>query len=130
MSGKICSSYIRRRYIFLIMILPDKIIRSNTWRCNSDVGRVLNCHLYVSKSICQWKIKKSEKHRIISFVFHLQITRLHEDEGEKMSEKITKEQINVTMALALMKYLYNQGKISEKVYKKILDKYSKKSLAN
>ena len=65
-----------------------------------------------------------------SFVFYLQITRLHEDEGEKMSEKITKEQINVTMALALMKYLYNQGKISEKVYKKILDKYSKKSLAN
>jgi len=47
-----------------------------------------------------------------------------------MSEKITKEQINVTMALALMKYLYNQGKISEKVYKKILDKYEKKILEN
>ena len=36
-----------------------------------------------------------------------------------MSSKITKEQINTTMALALMKHLYNQGKISEKVYKKI-----------
>jgi len=47
-----------------------------------------------------------------------------------MSEKITKEQINLIMALALMKHLYNQGKISEKVYKKILDKYEKKILEN
>ena len=36
-----------------------------------------------------------------------------------MSSNITKEQINTTMALALMKHLFNQGKISEKVYKKI-----------
>ncbi len=46
-----------------------------------------------------------------------------------MSKSITKEQINTTMALALMRYLYNQGKISEKVYKKIVDNYSKKALA-
>ena len=31
-----------------------------------------------------------------------------------MGSNITKEQINTTMALALMKHLYNQGKISEK----------------
>ena len=47
-----------------------------------------------------------------------------------MGEKITKEQINLIMALSLMKHLYNQGKISEKVYKKILDKYEKKILEN
>ena len=41
----------------------------------------------------------------------------------------TKEQINMTMALALMKHLYNEGKISEKVYKKILDQYGTKALA-
>lgn len=46
-----------------------------------------------------------------------------------MNTEITKEQINTTMALALMKHLYNQGKISEKVYKKILSKYEKKGLA-
>jgi uncharacterized membrane protein len=46
-----------------------------------------------------------------------------------MSSNITKEQINTTMALALMKHLFNQGKISEKVYKKILSKYEKKGLA-
>ena len=38
--------------------------------------------------------------------------------GENMGSNITKEQINITMALALMKHLFNQGKISEKVYKK------------
>lgn len=46
-----------------------------------------------------------------------------------MDTKITNEKINVTMALALMKYLFNQGKISESVYKKILDQYGKKGLA-
>lgn len=46
-----------------------------------------------------------------------------------MDNKITMEQINTTMALALMKHLYNQGKISEKVYKKILSQYEKKGLA-
>lgn len=46
-----------------------------------------------------------------------------------MSSEITREQINTTMALALMRYLYNQGKISEKVYKKILVQYGKKGLA-
>lgn len=46
-----------------------------------------------------------------------------------MSSNITKEQINITMALALMKHLYNEGKISEKVYKKILSQYGKKGLA-
>lgn len=45
-----------------------------------------------------------------------------------MSKCVTKEQINTTMALALMRYLYNQGKISEKVYKKIVENYSKKAL--
>lgn len=49
--------------------------------------------------------------------------------GEKMDIKITKEQINTIMALALMKHLFNQGKISEKVYKKILAKYANKGLA-
>lgn len=49
--------------------------------------------------------------------------------GENMGNNITKEQINITMALALMKHLFNQGKISEKVYKKILTKYEKKGLA-
>lgn len=46
-----------------------------------------------------------------------------------MDNSMTKEQINTTMALALMKHLFNQGKISEKVYKKILTKYGKKGLA-
>ena len=46
-----------------------------------------------------------------------------------MGKNITKEQINTTMALALMRYLYNQGKISEKVYKKIVENYSKNALA-
>lgn len=46
-----------------------------------------------------------------------------------MDIKITKEQINTTIALALMKHLFNQGKISEKVYKKILAKYGNKGLA-
>jgi len=46
-----------------------------------------------------------------------------------VSSNITKEQINITMALALMKHLFNQGKISEKVYKKILSQYEKKGLA-
>lgn len=46
-----------------------------------------------------------------------------------MCSNMTKEQINTTMALALMKHLYNQGKISEKVYKKILSQYGKKGLA-
>lgn len=49
--------------------------------------------------------------------------------GGSMDSKITMEQINTTMALALMKHLYNQGKISEKVYKKILSQYEKKGLA-
>lgn len=47
-----------------------------------------------------------------------------------MGSNITKEQINTTMALALMKHLYNQGKISEKVYQKILSQYGKKGLQN
>lgn len=47
-----------------------------------------------------------------------------------MGNEITKEQINMMMALALMKYLYKEGKISEKVYKKILSKYGKKGLAD
>lgn len=46
-----------------------------------------------------------------------------------MSNNITKEQINTIMALALMKQLLNQGKISEKVYKRILSQYEDKALA-
>jgi hypothetical protein len=46
-----------------------------------------------------------------------------------MDTGITKEQINITMALALMKHLFNQGKISERVYKKILAQYGNKGLA-
>jgi len=55
--------------------------------------------------------------------------KLCEQKGGNMSSNITKEQINITMALALMKHLYNEGKISEKVYKKILSQYGKKGLA-
>lgn len=51
------------------------------------------------------------------------------EKGERMDTLITKEQINIIMALALMKHLYNQGKISEKVYKKILKEYGNKGLA-
>ena len=51
------------------------------------------------------------------------------ERGDNMGSNITKEQINITMALALMKHLYNQGKISKKVYKKILSQYEKKGLA-
>lgn len=47
-----------------------------------------------------------------------------------MVSNITEEQINIIMALALMKHLFNQGKISEKVYKKILTQYEKKGLEN
>lgn len=47
-----------------------------------------------------------------------------------MNEQITKEQINTTIALALMKYLYNKGDISEKVYKKIIMQYGKNCIAN
>lgn len=49
--------------------------------------------------------------------------------GGNMSNNITKEQINTIMALALMKQLLNQGKISEKVYKRILSQYEDKALA-
>lgn len=59
---------------------------------------------------------------------HGQISLCNE-KGGNMGSNITKEQINTTMALALMKHLYNQGKISEKVYKKILSQYEKKGLA-
>ena len=59
---------------------------------------------------------------------HGQINLCNE-KGGNMGSNITKEQINTTMALALMKHLYNQGKISEKVYKKILSQYEKKGLA-
>lgn len=45
-----------------------------------------------------------------------------------MDTKITKEQINTTMALALIKHLFNQGKISKRVYKNILNEYGKKGL--
>lgn len=61
-------------------------------------------------------------------VCHGQIM-LCKEKGGNMGSNITKEQINTTMALALMKHLYNQGKISEKVYKKILSQYEKKGLA-
>lgn len=61
-------------------------------------------------------------------VRHGQIKNIQQ-KGGNMSSNITKEQINTTMALALMKHLFNQGKISEKVYKKILSKYEKKGLA-
>lgn len=47
-----------------------------------------------------------------------------------MEENLKKEQINVLMALALMKHLYNQQKISEKTYKKILSQYANKELAD
>lgn len=50
--------------------------------------------------------------------------------GGIMEENLKKEQINVLMALALMKHLYNQQKISEKTYKKILSQYANKELAD
>ena len=46
-----------------------------------------------------------------------------------MDRDRTKEHMNTTMAPLIMKHLFNQGKISEKVYKKILSKYEKKGLA-
>ncbi len=46
-----------------------------------------------------------------------------------MNIKMTKEQIDTIMALAMMKHLFNQGKISEKVYKRILANYGNKTLA-
>lgn len=45
-----------------------------------------------------------------------------------MKNDITKEQINTTIALALMKHLYRKGEISEKVYRKILQQYGKKGI--
>lgn len=51
-------------------------------------------------------------------------------EDSKMKNQFTQEQINLTMALALMKYLYNNGKISENVYRKIIVKYGKKAIVN
>jgi len=45
-----------------------------------------------------------------------------------VNTQISREQINYTMALALMKFLFNQGKISERTYKTILKKYGKKGL--
>lgn len=51
-------------------------------------------------------------------------------EESKMKNEFTQEQINLTMALALMKYLYNNGKISENVYRKIIAKYGKKAIVN
>ena len=47
-----------------------------------------------------------------------------------MSINVSSEQINTAMALALMRHLFNQGRISEKVYKKILAQYGKKCLQN
>lgn len=47
-----------------------------------------------------------------------------------MKNEFTQEQINLTMALVLMKYLYNNGKISENVYRKIILKYGKKAIVN
>jgi hypothetical protein len=44
-------------------------------------------------------------------------------------DKATREQINTTMALALMEHLYNEGKISKKVYEDILAKYRDKGIA-
>ena len=52
-------------------------------------------------------------------VCHGQIM-LCKEKGGNMGSNITKEQINTTMALALMKHLYNQGKISEKYIRNIL----------
>ena len=45
-----------------------------------------------------------------------------------MKNDVTKEQINTTIALALMKHLYRKGEISEKVYQKILKQYGKKGI--
>lgn len=46
-----------------------------------------------------------------------------------MNIKMTKEQIDTIMALAMMKHLFNQGKISEKVYRRIVANYGNKTLA-
>lgn len=45
-----------------------------------------------------------------------------------MKNDVTKEQINTTIALALMKHLYRKDEISEKVYRKILQQYGKKGI--
>ena len=46
-----------------------------------------------------------------------------------MKSDITKLQINTIIALALMRYLYRKREISEKVYRKILQKYGKVVIA-
>ena len=46
-----------------------------------------------------------------------------------MKSDITKLQINTIIALALMRYLYRKREISEKVYRKILQKYGKVLIA-
>lgn len=46
-----------------------------------------------------------------------------------MKSDITKLQINTIIALALMRYLYRKREISEKVYRKILQKCGKVVIA-
>lgn len=43
-------------------------------------------------------------------------------------EIATQEQIDTTIAIAIMKKMLNDGKITDKVYNRILSKYSKKGL--
>lgn len=45
-----------------------------------------------------------------------------------MEKDIKQKQINTTIALGIMRHLYNKGEISEKVYKKIIAKYGKDGL--
>jgi len=43
--------------------------------------------------------------------------------GVKMENEKFKTQINTTIALGIMRNLYNSGEIPEEVYKKIVEKY-------
>ena len=88
----------------------------------------MSCHSYVFFEKDWRKILSADESQERFHGCHGQI-RYMQWKGGNMSSNITKEQINTTMALALMKHLFNQGKISEKVYKKILSKYEKKGLA-
>lgn len=47
-----------------------------------------------------------------------------------MKSSATKEEINVTIALCVMRHLYKEEKISKKVYQSIVKEYGSKGLAN
>ena len=52
------------------------------------------------------------------------------DKGIELENlKFTKEQFNYTIALAMMEKYYKEGKITKRLYEKIVEKYESKTLA-